>query len=1082
MIRLLLVAVCAVLSIGQAHADDVLHFGARPAWVASVAAPAAKPADGAFTIRVIDFQIRIDERGMHQYVRQIIRINTPEGLQAGGTALVAWQPSYQTATVNGVVIHRGTETIDAMKDGKSFQVLRREAQLESALTISGLLTAIMPVPDLRVGDEIEYSFTVDQANPVLAGHVESMMPLNKLPAADRISLLASWPTGRGVKWKGGPQLPTPVLTRKAGIEQLAILRDGWTAVEVPAGAPGRFGSGALFQIADFADWSTVVGIMRPLFVKSSTIAADSPVMVEVKRIAALSTDPRVRASEALRTVEGQVRYLARVDGLGGYIPATADAVWAARNGDCKGKTVLLLAMLRALGIAAEPVLASATDGDGVDQSLPMPGRFNHVLVRATIDGKTYWLDGTRLGDRSVETLAVPPFHWVLPLDGVAAAPVALIATEPAIAENENRLDLDARDGIDKPAKASGSYIYRGEDAAKMRIGLAALTAVQRDELARKQWTDRYSWITLKTSDVKVDDKSGDVVLSFTGTATMDWDNPGADSAQRYVADGARLGQDIAPKRDKDEDTAPVAVDAQYTVNRETILLPGNGKGFELEGDPIDQTIGGIHYIREATLKDGAFTMTATVRSKPGEISYAEAKAADKRTDLLINKQLYIRAPADFGAPAAEVAVATPPADAGLDTGLTEITRLTLAGKNDDALKLVDARIATGDKAARTLALRGQLLRKLDRTADAGNAYDEALALDRREPLAIIGKAEMLIDAGREEDALILYDRLVLIWPDAPESYRRRAGVRDALGQLDGQLSDLGILIAKKPDDVDAHRDRAWAYMLRGRGVEAVGEARALVKAHPDDESLHTLLASILAHEGKRAEAIAELDKSIALKPSGEAYRVRLWYGLALDAKARLADIVALIKIDPWGELPMVPLRPMLADPAARAAIGTAYQAALDDNPDGNVAITEERARTMAIGGEVTPYLALLDAAVAKKPRDADALNGGCWARATLKADLDTALAQCDRSLAANRQAGTLDSRGLVHLQRGDWAAAAADYGEAVAMRPTMVSSLYGRGIARKHLGDAAGSKADLAAAMKIDATIGDTFAAYGIKP
>ena len=101
MIRLLLAAACAMLSIGQARADEVLHFGARPAWVASVAAPAAKPADGAFTIRLIDFQVRIDERGMHQYVRQTIRINTPEGLQAGGTVVVAWQPSYQIATVNG---------------------------------------------------------------------------------------------------------------------------------------------------------------------------------------------------------------------------------------------------------------------------------------------------------------------------------------------------------------------------------------------------------------------------------------------------------------------------------------------------------------------------------------------------------------------------------------------------------------------------------------------------------------------------------------------------------------------------------------------------------------------------------------------------------------------------------------------------------------------------------------------------------------------------------------------------------------------------------------------------------------------
>src|SRR3569623_768945 len=140
--------------------------------------------------------------------------------------------------------------------------------------------------------------------------------------------------------------------------------------------------------------------MRPLYLKASTIGPDSPVMAEVKRIAALSADPKVRASEALRVVQSQVRYLARVDGLGNYTPESADTVWSGKSGDCKGKTVLLLAMLRALGITAEPALVSATDGDGLDASLPMPGRFNHVIARATIGDKVYWLDGARLGDLS----------------------------------------------------------------------------------------------------------------------------------------------------------------------------------------------------------------------------------------------------------------------------------------------------------------------------------------------------------------------------------------------------------------------------------------------------------------------------------------------------------------------------------------------------------------------------------------------------------------------------------------------------------------------------------------------------------
>lgn len=1085
MIRWVLAVACAVLSIGQARADDVLHFGPQASWVVPVAAPPAKPADGAVTIRLADFQVRFDDKGMHHFARQIIRVNTPEGLQFAGTIAVGWQPTLNVATVNRVLIHRGAETIDVMKDGKGFQILRRESQLESASMLSGVLTAVMPIPDLRVGDEIELAYSLDFANPVLGGHAESMIPLTKMFANDRMSVRYSWPVGRAMRWKAGPLLPAVTMTRADGYQIVALTRDGWTTPDLPAGAPGRFANLGLIQAADFADWGAVAALMRPLYTKAATIAPDSPVMAEVKRIAALSPDPKVRASEALRVVQTQVRYLARVDGLGGYVPETADAVWAAKSGDCKGKTVLLMAMLRALGVTAEPALVSATDGDGLDQSLPMPGRFNHVIVKATIGDQTYWLDGTRLGDRSIDTIAVPAFQWALPLETAGTALTALVATEPSMPQTDDRLELDARDGIDKPAKASGSLTYRGDFGSQMRIGLSAMTAVQRDEMIRKIWTDRYRWITLKTADYRIDDKTGDLILSFTGTAKMDWSNVGADMNQRYVADNALLGSDLAPKRDKAPDAAPVAVEARYAVSRETILLPDGGKGFAVEGDAFDRTYGGVRYIREYSLKDGKFEMSATSRSKPGEISWADATAADKQTDVLIKKMLYITAPATFGAPAV-VATApktlAKPGDPAPDTGLGEITRLTLAGENDDALKLLDARIAGGDKTAKAMAMRGQLLRNLDRTDAARDAYDKALAIDSREPLAITGKADMLVTAGREEDSLILYDRLVLLWPEAEEGYRRRATVRAGIGDVDGAMSDLDILIGKAPADFDARALRSSLYLQRGRNDDAIADARALVALKPADDAAHALLANVLAAAGKRADAIAETDKALAIKPGGDPYRVRLRFALEADDKARLADMLALIKFEPWADVPAVPLKRLMAIPSARTAILQAYDAAIAEHPDWTDSVGDQRDQAIAVGGDPKAYVAGIDARLAKKPGDASMLNEACWARAWLKVDLDVALTQCDKSIAANRQAATLDSRGLVRLQRGEWAKAAADYGDAIALRPTLASSLYGRAIARKRLGDAAGSKADMAAATAIDSKIAETYAVYGVTP
>ena len=1078
MIRLLLAVMVAVLSIGSARADDVLHFGAQPAWVAPLTAPAGKPADGAVTVRLIDCQVRFDERGTHTFFRQITRINAPEGLLAMGNVGLAWQPAFGGVTVHSVVIHRVGIAIDILGDGKGFQILRREAGLES-LTITGILTAIFQVPDLHVGDELEVAYTVDANNPVLGGHVEASAPLTKMPSADRISLRYSWPLARPVKWAAGPLAPKGVLTRQDGWQTLTVARDGWTTPDVPDGAPGRFANSGTVQIADFADWGQIAEIMRPLYLKAATIGADSPVMAEVKRIAALSADPKVRASEALRVVQSQVRYLARVDGLGNYTPESADTVWSGKSGDCKGKTVLLLAMLRALDISAEPALVSATDGDGLDGSLAMPGRFNHVIARATIGDKVYWLDGTRLGDRGVDTIAVPNFKWALPIDDAHPVLASLVATEPSLPETEYSLTLDARAGLTKPAKASGAVIFRGEAGSKTRLSMSFVTAAQRDEIMRKTWAGRYSWIDLDTVTYAIDDHSGDVSMSFTGKAKMDWNSSGLDSAQRYEADYARLGRDLAPKRDKNVDAAPVAIDDDFTLNREIILLPDGGKGFSIEGDPFDKVVGGVHYVRTVALKDGRFEMAAASSNRPLELSYAAAKDADKLTDGLFARQLFIRAPADYEVAAAPAPTVAVPREPPADISLTEINRLAVAGKNGDALKLVESRIAGGDKGAAMLAMRGQLLVRLGRTSDAGNAYDASLAADRREPTAILGKAQMLVDAGRPEDALILYDRIILLRPEATENYRKRGGVRFELGDAAGAMSDARIVMTKIPDDFWAHYVCTQLLLEQGKPTEAIEQARALVRLKSDDADAHYLLGRVLAMTGQRREATTELARSIGIAPNSGAYYTRLAYDL--DDTTRLADMLALIKLEPASDVPAPALRRLLANPPARSAIIAAYDTALDAN-GGSDDVANERDLMLAIGGNASAYVARGDAQLAKAPDDADSLNDACWRHATFRVALETAASQCDKAVVKQRSAMILDSRGLVWLQRGEWAKAADDYGNAIGMRPRQASSLYGRGLARAHLGQASDSKTDIAAALRIDPTIAQVYAGYGQKP
>jgi tetratricopeptide (TPR) repeat protein len=121
-------------------------------------------------------------------------------------------------------------------------------------------------------------------------------------------------------------------------------------------------------------------------------------------------------------------------------------------------------------------------------------------------------------------------------------------------------------------------------------------------------------------------------------------------------------------------------------------------------------------------------------------------------------------------------------------------------------------------------------------------------------------------------------------------------------------------------------------------------------------------------------------------------------------------------------------------------------------------------------------------AIKLTPQDADAWNNRCYARALAGRDLAGALADCNEALRlAPTDAGSLDTRGLVYLRLGRLDAAIADYDTVLARYPKIPESLYGRGLAKRAKGDAAGSAADIAAAKAAKADIAETFARFGVR-
>ena len=92
-------------------------------------------------------------------------------------------------------------------------------------------------------------------------------------------------------------------------------------------------------------------------------------------------------------VQDNIRYIAFEDGLAGFIPATAQDVFKAKYGDCKGMANLMTEMLKLAGLEAYMTWIG-TRHLPYDYTLPSLCVDNHCISTVILGGKEYYLDGT----------------------------------------------------------------------------------------------------------------------------------------------------------------------------------------------------------------------------------------------------------------------------------------------------------------------------------------------------------------------------------------------------------------------------------------------------------------------------------------------------------------------------------------------------------------------------------------------------------------------------------------------------------------------------------------------------------------
>ena len=215
-------------------------------------------------------------------------------------------------------------------------------------------------------------------------------------------------------------------------------------------------------------------------------AALSPALqAEVARIRATNPDAASRMLAVLKLVQSEVRYLGVEIGPGSHAPRMPNQVFERRFGDCKDKTLLMIVLLEALGIEAKPALVNTSELRAIRDAAPSPDAFDHVIVRAELDGQVYWLDPTRTTQSgTAATLFQPDFDFALIVDPASTGLVPTRVPASSASVKTVHAVLDARAGFDAPVTLTVTSHGRGNSAEKMRNTLATanLQELQKDYL------------------------------------------------------------------------------------------------------------------------------------------------------------------------------------------------------------------------------------------------------------------------------------------------------------------------------------------------------------------------------------------------------------------------------------------------------------------------------------------------------------------------------------------------------------------------------------------------------------------------
>jgi|GEM_PF-397540 len=407
---------------------------------------------------MVDHQLMVKHAVSNQeFNHYSYSLESEAGLENGAQIYLDYDPAYQQLQLHQLDVVRKGQRVSRIESA-DIQLIQRETDLDR-LIYNGEKTLSIVLDDMRVGDIVDYSYSIIGENPVYDDHFMASFRLNwDVPVAE-VNIAVNWQKPGELFWSFSgesealDQSATPK-GKRYGIQLKNVepyIGDGEE--------PSWFLPYRRLHFSEFSSWADVVNWGLPLY--NSALQAHPDIDALAKKIQSSHKQKYRQLAAALAFVQSDIRYLGIEMGENSHKPSLAVDTLSRRYGDCKDKVVLLNALLAALDIDAYPALVHTRLKGSIQRLQPTANAFNHVISYVQVNNKVYWLDPTRqyqLGSPSDIFQKNYKQALVLKVGNTALTP---INTDNSFSLKRVEESFDLRLANEEPASYSINTVFQG---------------------------------------------------------------------------------------------------------------------------------------------------------------------------------------------------------------------------------------------------------------------------------------------------------------------------------------------------------------------------------------------------------------------------------------------------------------------------------------------------------------------------------------------------------------------------------------------------------------------------------------------